>query len=129
MIRLFKLLPCFLLGILFLGTVHAQNNRAALIIGIEHYRNPVTAPSLLGVPADMNSAKQIAKAMGIPDKNVTVIQNQQATKRNLMEAFKKVSEFGANGGRVLSTSLGMDRVTMITKRSNAMRVYFPMMRN
>jgi hypothetical protein len=99
-IRLFKLLPSFLLGILFLGTVHAQNNRAALIIGIEHYRNPVTAPSLLGVPADMNSAKQIAKAMGIPDKNVTVIQNQQATKRNLMEAFKKVSEFGANGGRV-----------------------------
>ena len=100
MSRILKLLPCFLLGILFLGTVHAQNNRAALIIGIEHYRNPVTAPSLLGVPADMNSAKQIAKAMGIPDKNITVIQNQQATKRNLMEAFKKVSEFGANGGRV-----------------------------
>jgi hypothetical protein len=99
-ISLFKLLPSFLLGILFLGTVHAQSNRAALIIGIEHYRNPVTAPSLLGVPADINSAKQIAKAMGIPDKNVTVIQNQQATKRNLMEAFKKVSEFGANGGRV-----------------------------
>ena len=100
MIRLFKLLPALLLGIFFLGTAHAQNNRAALIIGIEHYRNPVTAPSLLGVPADINSAKQIAKAMGIPDKNVTVIQNQQATKRNLMEAFKKVSEFGANGGRV-----------------------------
>jgi len=98
--RILKLLPAFLLGIFFLGTVHAQNNRAALIIGIEHYRNPVTAPSLLGVPADMNSAKQIAKAMGIPDKNITVIQNQQATKRNLMEAFKKVSEFGANGGRV-----------------------------
>ena len=100
MIRLFKLLPAFLLGIFFTGSIQAQNNRAALIIGIEHYRNPVTAPSLLGVPADMNSAKQIAKAMGIPDKNVTVIQNQQATKRNLMEAFKKVSEFGANGGRV-----------------------------
>ena len=100
MSRILKLLPAFLLGIFFLGTAHAQNNRAALIIGIEHYRNPVTAPSLLGVPADMNSAKQIAKAMGIPDKNITVIQNQQATKRNLMEAFKKVSEFGANGGRV-----------------------------
>ena len=100
MIRLFKLLLALLLGIFFTGSIQAQNNRAALIIGIEHYRNPVTAPSLLGVPADMNSAKQIAKAMGIPDKNVTVIQNQQATKRNLMEAFKKVSEFGANGGRV-----------------------------
>ena len=100
MIRLFKLLPALLFGSFFTGSIQAQNNRAALIIGIEHYRNPVTAPSLLGVPADMNSAKQIAKAMGIPDKNVTVIQNQQATKRNLMEAFKKVSEFGANGGRV-----------------------------
>jgi hypothetical protein len=100
MICLFKLLPTFILGISFLGTVHAQNNRAALIIGIEHYQNPVIAPSLLGVPADVNSAKQIAKAMGIPDKNITVIQNQQATKPNLMEAFRKVSEFGANGGRV-----------------------------
>jgi uncharacterized caspase-like protein len=99
-IRLFKLLLALLLGIFFTGSIQAQNNRAALIIGIEHYRNPLTAPSLLGVPADINSAKQIAKAMGIPDKNVTVIQNQQATKRNLMEAFKKVSEFGANGGRV-----------------------------
>ena len=100
MIRLFKLLPALLFGSFFTGSIQAQNNRAALIIGIEHYRNPVTAPSLLGVPADMNSAKQIAKAMGIPDKNVTVIQNQQATKRNLMEAFEKVSEYGANGGRV-----------------------------
>ena len=100
MIQFFKLLLIFLLGIYFSDPVYAQNNRAALIIGIEHYRNPLTAPSLLGVPADIDSAKQIAKAMGIPDKNVTVILNQQATKRNLMEAFKKVSEFGVNGGRV-----------------------------
>ena len=99
MIKFFKLLLIFILGI-FIGTVQAENNRAALIIGIEHYQNPVTATSLLGVPADINSAKLIAKAMGIPDKNVTVIQNQQATKRNLMDAFKKISEFGANGGRV-----------------------------
>jgi hypothetical protein len=94
-----KLLPIFILGI-FLGAAQAENNRAALIIGIEHYQNPVTATSLLGVPADINSAKLIAKSMGIPDKNVTVIQNQQATKRNLMDAFKKISEFGSNGGRV-----------------------------
>ena len=66
MSRILKLLPAFLLGIFFLGTAHAQNNRAALIIGIEHYRNPVTAPSLLGVPADMNSAKQIANSHGNP---------------------------------------------------------------
>jgi hypothetical protein len=98
-IKLFKILSVLTLGI-FLGTVQAENNRAALIIGIEHYQNPVTATSLLGVPADINSAKLIAKSMGIPDKNVTVIQNQQATKRNLMDAFKKISEFGSNGGRV-----------------------------
>jgi hypothetical protein len=98
-IQFIKILPVFILSI-FLGAVQAENNRAALIIGIEHYQNPVTATSLLGVPADINSAKLIAKAMGIPDKNVTVIQNQQATKRNLMDAFKKISEFGSNGGRV-----------------------------
>ena len=100
MIQFFKLLPILLLGIPFINSVYAQDNRAALIIGIEHYRNPANAPSLLGVPADINSAKQIAKAMGIPDKNVTVLLNQQASKRNLMEAFRKVSEFGSNGGRV-----------------------------
>ena len=70
MIQFFKLLLIFLLGIYLSDPVYAQNNRAALIIGIEHYRNPLTAPSLLGVPADIDSAKQIAKAMGIPDKNV-----------------------------------------------------------
>jgi hypothetical protein len=99
-IQFFKLLPILLLGVPLINPVHAQNNRAALIIGIEHYQNPATATSLLGVPADINSAKLIAKAMGIPDKNVTVIKNQQATKRNLMDAFKKISEFGSNGGRV-----------------------------
>lgn len=99
MIQFFKILLVFILSI-FLGTVQAQNNRAALIIGIEHYQNPDTATSLLGVPADIDSARLIAKAMGIPNNNVTVIQNQQATKRNLMDAFKKISEFGSNGGRV-----------------------------
>lgn len=78
----------------------AQSNRAALIIGIGNYQNATLAPPLFGVPADIESAKSISKAMGIPDKNVTVIIDQQATKKNLMNAFKKISEFGANGGRV-----------------------------
>ena len=49
----------------------AQSNRAALIIGIGEYESPEATP-LPGVGADMESAKQIAKAMGIPDKNIVV---------------------------------------------------------
>jgi hypothetical protein len=90
----------FLIVLFSSSVVFAQNNRAALIIGIGNYQNSTLAPPLMGVPADVESAKTIAKAMGIPEKNTTVILDRQATKKNLIEAFKKVSEFGSNGGRV-----------------------------
>lgn len=90
----------FLATLCLTSLASAQSNRAALIIGIGNYQNATLAPPLFGVPTDIESAKSIAKAMGIPHKNVTVIIDQQATKKNLMNAFKKISEFGANGGRV-----------------------------
>ena len=76
-----------------------KNNRAALIIGISEYDSP-EAPSLPGVPADIISAQKIAMAMGIPEKNITLLRNQDATKINIMNAFKDFSAQAADGGRV-----------------------------
>ena len=73
-------------------------NRSALIIGISHYAGP--AADLLGVPADVEMAKEIANAMGISDQNITVIRDEQATKKNILEKLKVFGKKAADGGRV-----------------------------
>ncbi len=96
MIRLQKL---FFLVVLFSSSVvFAQNNRAALIIGIGEYESPEASP-LPGVGADIESAKQIAKAMGIPDKNIVILRDHEATKINIVQAFKRFSAIASDGGR------------------------------
>ena len=75
-----------------------NNNRSALIIGIGKYNGP--ASDLLGVPADIESAKTIAKAMNISEKNITVLRDQSATKKNITEALQSFSKKAADGGRV-----------------------------
>ena len=75
-----------------------KNNRAALIIAIAEYDSP-EAPPLPGVVADIVSAKKIAIAMGISEKNITVLRNQEATKTNIVNAFKQFSSQASDGGR------------------------------
>ena len=75
-----------------------KNNRAALIIGIAEYESP-EVESLPGVAADMVSAKKIALAMGIPERNMTILRNQDATKVKIMKAFQEFSALAADGGR------------------------------
>jgi len=89
------------IGALFISC-HVQalenNSRSALIIGISHYNGP--ADDLMGVPADIEMAKEIAKAMDIPDKNITVMRDQEATKQNVLNTLKAFSQKAADGGRV-----------------------------
>ena len=96
----FFILVSFL--IYWIGIVQGQsidkNNRAALIIAIAEYDSP-EAPPLPGVVADIVSAKKIAIAMGISEKNITVLRNQEATKTNIVNAFKQFSSQAADGGR------------------------------
>ena len=73
-------------------------NRSALIIGISNYDGP--ASDLLGVPADVESAKVIAKAMGVSDEGITVIRDSAATKKNILQALNAFSRKAADGGRV-----------------------------
>jgi len=62
-------------------------SRTALIIGISSYSKPEIS-SLPGVAADMKSALAIAKAMGIPDKNIVTLRDAAATKDGILEALR-----------------------------------------
>ena len=75
-----------------------MQERSALIIGIGHYNGP--AEDLKGVPADIEMASTIAKAMGVPDQNITIMRDQAATKKDIMDALKRFGKKAADGGRV-----------------------------
>lgn len=88
------------LGLLFPGIAPAQSaSRSALIVGVSVYSSSDIA-TLEGVPFDMESARQIARAMGIPDSRMTVLRDAQATKRNIVEALEKLSADVSEGSRV-----------------------------
>ncbi len=88
------------LGLLFPGIAPAQSaSRSALIVGVSVYSSSDIA-TLEGVPFDMVSARQIARAMGIPDNRMSVLRDAQATKRNIVEALEKLSAEVSEGSRV-----------------------------
>ena len=74
------------------------STRSALIIGVGVYGSP-EIPVLLGVKEDMKSALAIAKAMGIPQANTRILQDQQATKDGILEALRELGEATADGAR------------------------------
>ena len=73
-------------------------SRTALIIGISSYSKPEIS-SLPGVAADMKSALAIAKAMGIPDKNIVTLRDAAATKDGILEALRQLGESTSDGAR------------------------------
>ena len=79
----------------------AQNNasqRTALIVGIGQYGSP-DIPSLSGVVHDFDSARKMALAMGIDEKNITVLRDAAATKANILSQFKRLSDITPEGAR------------------------------
>jgi hypothetical protein len=85
---------------IILAPAEAQTvSRSALVIGLSQYAASSGAPALEGVPYDMESAKRIAQAMGIPGSQIRVIQDQQATKANILEEIGKLGERTSEGGR------------------------------
>jgi len=72
----------------------------ALIIGVSIYRDE-EVPPLFGVPNDLDSAKEIAVAMGIPEGNVTELFNEQATKDRIIAELGKLAAQALDGGRIL----------------------------
>ncbi|MEY4712787.1 MAG: hypothetical protein RIS88_2237 [Pseudomonadota bacterium] len=74
--------------------------RSALIIAISNY-GPAEIPTLAGVPFDVNSARTIARAMGIPDQRVNVLRDAQATKAGILQALEDLGRTVGEGSRVL----------------------------
>lgn len=87
-----------LLASLFALTASAQTNRTALIIGVGEY-GYAGAPPLDGVQYDMVSAKKIANAMGIDDKNIRYIKNTEATKENILKALNALGDNTSEGSK------------------------------
>jgi len=93
-------LLAFIVGFFLSSSIFAieKDNRIALIIGIGEYDSPEASP-LPGVGADIESAKKIARAMGIPDKNIAVLRDREASKKNIMKALIQLSDKAFDGGR------------------------------
>ncbi len=77
---------------------NSLSNRHALIIGVSEYQNP-QIPTLTGVPYDMDSAKRIALAMGIPEGNIEFLKNSDATKENIINRLEKMGNSASEGAR------------------------------
>lgn len=73
--------------------------RSALVIGLSQYGPNTGAATLEGVPHDVESAKRIAMAMGIPADQIRLVKDQQATKANILEEIRKLGERTRDGGR------------------------------
>ena len=93
-----------LLSAIFLGGnasgETAATYRHALIIGISTYRDD-DVPRLYGVPNDMDSAREIAAAMGIPRSNITELFNENATKQKITSELQRLARDSKNGSRIL----------------------------
>ncbi|NDF44642.1 MAG: DUF4384 domain-containing protein [Betaproteobacteria bacterium] len=74
-------------------------SRHALIIGVGEYKvSSVT--SLKGVPNDMQSAKQMAMAMSIPEDNISYLRDHQATADQIRQAIQDLNTRVRPGDRV-----------------------------
>lgn len=98
-VHLFKfLIPIAALHLLLPCEAAEVSSRTALIIGIGNYSQP-DIPALAGVKEDMKSARSIAKAMGIPDQNIRILQDQQASKAGILDALRQLGETTGDGAR------------------------------
>ncbi len=82
------------------GTTSAGRvTRHALVIGIGEYADP-EVPALRGIPIDIDSARRMARAMAIPDANITVLRDGQATAAGIRSAIAALQARLQDGDRV-----------------------------
>lgn len=82
------------------GSAPAQRNtRHALIIGISEYTDPAV-PALKGVKHDMQSARRMAAAMAIPDTNIRVLRDRDATADRIRAEIESLYTRMADGDRL-----------------------------
>jgi hypothetical protein len=76
-----------------------RNTRHALIIGIGDYAD-TSVPRLKGVVHDMASARRMAHAMAIPDANITVLRDQDASVARIRSEITALQGRVGDGDRV-----------------------------
>ncbi|WP_158268731.1 caspase family protein [Limnohabitans sp. Hippo3] len=76
-----------------------QALRSAVIIGLSQYGANTGATTLEGVPHDVESAKRIAAAMGIPANQIRLVRDQEATKEKILQEIRQLGERTRDGGR------------------------------
>jgi hypothetical protein len=76
-----------------------RNTRHALIIGIGQYTDP-EVPALKGVVHDMDSARRMARAMAVPDANMRVVRDGEATAARIRQEITALQQRMAEGDRL-----------------------------
>jgi uncharacterized caspase-like protein len=72
----------------------------ALIIGVGQYTQASESTPLLGVPKDMEVARRMAIAMGIPSNQIVELRDSRATKPNIVAALQQLRQKAGVGDRV-----------------------------
>jgi len=81
------------------ATTPPRANRHAVIIGVGSYADARISP-LKGVVHDIANAKRIAADMGVPEANMRVLQDQDATQGNIRRALRDLATRVRDGDRV-----------------------------
>lgn len=76
-----------------------KRSRHALIISISRFADPRMSP-LPGAAEDRKSAAEMARAMQVPDSNITYLQDEQATGDNIRRAIAALNTRVQDGDRV-----------------------------
>ncbi|MFN9745149.1 MAG: caspase family protein [Betaproteobacteria bacterium] len=76
-----------------------RNTRHALIIGIGEYADP-QVPRLEGVVHDMDSARRMARAMAVPDANMRIVRDREATAARIRQEIAGLEQRMADGDRL-----------------------------
>jgi len=113
-----RILCCLVPVAMLLGAVPAQAEVHALILTISQYQGGV--PPLAGVQQDGKSAAAMARKMGVPEKNIVQLRDQQLTLAGMRRAFDDLANrlqpndqvfvyYSGHGSRTLVREAGAER--------------------
>ena len=80
--------------------VAASERHHALIVGVGQYSQASGASTLKGIPKDMNTSRNMALAMGVPDRQIVELRDKKATKANILEALDNLNKNVGPGEKV-----------------------------
>lgn len=80
--------------------VAASERHHALIVGVGQYSQASGADPLKGVPKDMITSRNMARAMGVPDQQIIELLDMQATKANILAALDSLNRKVGPGEKV-----------------------------